>query len=267
MIKIGMNGALGRMGSRILTLAHQSKDFAIGGAFEHKKNTALGQDLGALLNFKDLKLKVVEVSGKQLGGCEVMIDFSGPDGSAAALEACLVAQKPIVIGTTGIDKEGVRRIREAAKKIAVLYAPNMSVGANLLFELARIAAASLKAGYDIEIVEAHHRMKKDAPSGTAVKLLEILAAVRRKNPRKDVVYGRVGETGLRPKGKIGVFSLRGGDVVGDHNVSFLGDGERVELVHRATSRDAFAQGALRAAKFVANRKRGLYTMSQVLGIA
>ncbi len=264
MIKIGMNGALGRMGSRILTLAHQSKDFAIGGAFEHKKNTALGQDLGALLNFKDLKLKVVEVSGKQLGGCEVMIDFSGPDGSAAALEACLVAQKPIVIGTTGIDKEGVRRIREAAKKIAVLYAPNMSVGANLLFELARIAAASLKAGYDIEIVEAHHRMKKDAPSGTAKKLAEVIAKEKGWDLEKAARYGRKGFTGERTDGEIGIHVIRAGEIVGEHTAIFSGPGETLEIVHRAQSRDAFARGALAAAKFIYKKNKGLYAMTDVL---
>ena len=158
-------------------------------------------------------------------------------------------------------------LKKAAKKIAVVQAPNMSVGVNLLFKISEMAARALDESYDIEIAETHHRMKKDAPSGTAVKLLELVAAARKKNIKKDTVYGREGEVGARPKGEIGVFALRGGDVVGDHTVSFLAEGERIELTHRASSRDAFAQGALRAAKFVAKRKSGLYDMQQVLGIA
>ncbi|HXV27881.1 MAG TPA: 4-hydroxy-tetrahydrodipicolinate reductase, partial [bacterium] len=172
-----------------------------------------------------------------------------------------------VLGTTGLGSPILRSLHKASRKIAIVQSPNMSIGVNLLFKLAEITAKALGENYDVELSEIHHRLKKDAPSGTAMKLVEILAEARKKNPAKDVVYGRKGETGARPRGKIGVFALRGGDVIGDHLLSFLGDGERIELIHRATSRDAFAQGAIRAAKFVAIKRTGLYHMQQVLGIA
>jgi 4-hydroxy-tetrahydrodipicolinate reductase len=172
-----------------------------------------------------------------------------------------------VIGTTGIPVAMLRQIKIASRKIPIIQSPNMSIGVNLLFRLAGIAGKVLDESYDLEIMEIHHRMKKDAPSGTALKLLEILLEARGRDMKKDVVYGREGETGAREKGKIGVFALRGGDVVGDHTVSFLGDGERIELVHKASSREAFARGAILASKFLAKKKQGLYHMDQVLGMA
>jgi 4-hydroxy-tetrahydrodipicolinate reductase len=160
----------------------------------------------------------------------------------------------------------MKKIALASKKIPIVQSPNMSVGVNLLFRLAAFAGKVLDESYDLEIMEIHHRMKKDAPSGTALKLAEILADARGRDPAKDLVYGREGDTGARQQGKIGVFAMRGGDVVGEHTVSFFGDGERVELVHKATSREALARGALLAAKFLAKKKAGLYHMGHVLGM-
>lgn len=267
MIRLTVAGAAGRMGKTILSLALRDGGFEIAGALEHPESPALGQDAGTLIGREPVGVQVSHDPERALRHCDVLIDFTHPSATPLHLKAALKTKTAYVLGTTGLPEKIFRLLRAASKKIAIVQSPNMSIGVNLLFKLAETAGVTLDASYDIEISEIHHRLKKDAPSGTAVKLLEILAAARGKNPKKDAVYGRVGETGVRPKGKIGVFSLRGGDVVGDHNVSFLGDGERVELVHRATSRDAFAQGALRAAKFVAHRKHGLYTMSQVLGIA
>ena len=258
--RIAVAGAAGRMGRAILTLALQDKTLAIGGALEQKGSASLGQDVGG-------GIKITDNVTKALSQADVLIDFTHPSATAGNLEAVLQAKKSYVLGTTGLDEKIMQQLREAAKTIAIVQSPNMSVGVNLLFKLAELTARALDESYDIELAEVHHRMKKDSPSGTAAKLVEIVAAARKKNLKKDVINGREGQVGERPKGQIGVFALRGGDVVGDHTLSFLGDGERIELTHRATSRDAFAQGALRAAKFVAHQKPGLYNMSQVLGIA
>jgi len=267
MIRVAIAGAAGRMGKTILKLAALDSDFQITAALEHSENPAVGQDIGPLLGQEPMGVLITTDAQEAAKEADVLIDFTHPSAAEFHLNAVLKHGAGYVLGTTGLDKKLAARLQAAAKKIPIVQSPNMSVGVNLLFKLAELAGSVLDENYDIEISEIHHRMKKDAPSGTAMKLLEILAAVRKKNLKKDVVYGRVGETGVRPKGKIGVFALRGGDVVGDHTLSFLGDGERIELIHRATSREAFAQGAVLAAKFLAKRKHGLYNMSQVLGIA
>lgn len=267
MIRLVMAGAAGRMGKTILQLASRDKAFKIVGGLEERGHAALGRDLGSVMGVDPMGVKVTEDAVTALKEADVMIDFSHFTALPQNLKAAVKTHTAYVIGTTGIPADMLRLIKNASRKIAVIQSPNMSVGVNLLFKLASLAGRALDESYDLEIMEVHHRMKKDAPSGTAMKLLEILLEARGRDIKKDVVYGREGETGAREKGKIGVLALRGGDVVGDHTVSFFGDGERIELVHKASSREAFARGALLAAKFLAKKKPGLYHMQQALGIA
>lgn len=267
MVKVGVNGALGRMGSRILHLAYQSTDFKITGAFEQPKSEGLGKELDKALGLPgSFKLKIETVTPAAMKNVDVVIDFSGPEGTTRCLNAALHAGKGIVIGTTGIEPAGIKEIHSASKTIPVLFSPNMSIGANFLFEISRIAAAKLKAGYDIEIIEAHHRLKKDAPSGTAKKIAEVIAEEKGWDLKKAARYGREGFTGERSKDEIGIHVVRAGDIVGEHTVIFSGPGETIELVHRAQSRDAFARGALVAAFFLSKKKKGLYSMKDVLSL-
>lgn len=266
-IKLVMAGAAGRMGKIILGLASRDKAFRIVGALEQRGHAALGQDLGPVLGQDLMGVKITQDATAALREADVLIDFSHFTAIPENLKAAVRTRTAYVVGITGIPADILVKVRNASRKIPVLQSPNMSVGVNLLFRLAELAGKALDESYDLEITEVHHRMKKDAPSGTAMKLLEILLKARGRDLQKDVLYGREGETGAREKGKIGVFALRGGDVIGDHTVSFFGDGERVELVHKASSREAFARGALLAAKFLAKKKPGLYHMPQVLGMA
>ncbi len=266
MIKLVVTGAAGRMGKVILQLAGRDPVFKIVGATEQRGHAVLGQDLGPILGRDPMGVKVQQDPLAALKNADVMIDFSHFTALPENLAAAVKTRTACVIGTTGIPAKTLKQIRAASGKIPIVQSPNMSVGVNLLFDLAATAGKILDESYDLEITEIHHRMKKDAPSGTALKLLEILAAARGRDIRKDVVYGREGETGVREKGKIGVFALRGGDVVGEHTVSFFGDGERIDLVHKASSREAFARGALLAAKVLAKKRQGLYHMRHVLGM-
>ena len=266
MIKLVVAGAAGRMGKIILQLASRDKAFKIVGGLEQRGHAALGQDLGPLIGRDLMGVKVTQDATATLKNADVLIDFSHFSAIPENLDAAVRTRTACVIGITGIPEAILRKIKNASKRIPIVQSPNMSVGVNLLYTLAALAGKALDEDYDLEITEVHHRMKKDAPSGTALKLLEILLAARGRNMKKDVIYGRQGETGAREKGKIGVFALRGGDVIGDHTVSFLGDGEKVELVHKASSREAFARGALLASKFLAKKKQGLYHMQNVLGM-
>lgn len=201
-----------------------------------------------------------------LSGCDAVIDFTHAPVTAAVAEACADAGKPLVIGTTGHDDAQRATIAACAKRIPIVFAPNFSVGVNTLFWLTQKAAEILGAGFDLEVVEMHHRLKKDSPSGTARRLAEILADVRELSYAKDVRHGREGMIGERTKTEIGMHAIRGGDVVGDHTVIYANVGERLELTHKASSRDTFANGALRAAQWVATRAPGLYDMQDVLGL-
>ena len=267
MIKLVIAGAAGRMGKILLQLASRDKAFKIVGGLEQRGHAALGQDLGPLIGRDLMGVKVTQDATAALRNADILIDFSHFSAIPENLAAAVRTRTACVIGITGIPETILRKIKNASKKIPIVQSPNMSVGVNLLFNLAALAGKALDESYDLEITEVHHRMKKDAPSGTALKLLEILLNARGRDMKKDVVYGRQGETGAREKGKIGVFALRGGDVIGDHTVSFLGDGEKIELVHKASSREAFARGALLASKFLAKKKPGLYHMRNVLGMA
>ncbi len=266
MIKIAIAGVAGRMGRAILKIAAQDKNCRVAGGLEQASSPLIGEDLGSLTGTAPLNVKVTANISEALSNADVLIDFTHFSAAEANLKAVLQKKIGYVLGTTGLNETVLGSLKTAAKTIPVVQSPNMSIGVNLLFKLSEMTAKVLNEDYDIEIVEAHHRMKKDAPSGTALKLLEVMARARKRDRKKDVVYGREGETGARPRGQIGVLALRGGDVIGDHTVSFLAEGERVELAHRATSRDAFAQGAVRAAKFVVMQKPGLYNMAQVLGL-
>lgn len=267
MIRLAMAGAAGRMGRAILSLAAENPIFQITGAIETAGNPTVGSDISVLTGGKKIGAAVTSDIELALKKSDVLIDFTHPSVTETNLKAVLKAKVGYVLGTTGLAGEMLKKISDASKQIAIVQSPNMSVGVNLLLKLVEMTSKALDESYDIEIVEAHHRLKKDSPSGTALKLLEVAAKARNRNLKKDVVYGREGETGARPRGEIGVMTVRGGDVVGDHTVYYLGDGERIELTHKASSRGAFAQGALKAAKFVADQKAGLYNMQQVLGIA
>ncbi|MCX7847318.1 MAG: 4-hydroxy-tetrahydrodipicolinate reductase [bacterium] len=258
-------GAAGRMGQRVIACARTMPVFRIVGAVEAPTSPALGRDAGVHAGCEPLG---VTVSSDLAGACAaatVVIDFALAEGFAARVETYARLGKACVLGTTGVDAAGRAAVARAAERVPVVHAPNFSVGVNLLCALTRYAAAILGEAFDVEIVEMHHRQKKDAPSGTAVRLAEMVDAGR--GTALHRVFGREGICGTRAAGELAIHAVRGGDVVGDHTVIFAGEGERVELTHKASSRDTFARGALRAALFVARAAPGAYSMSDVLGLA
>lgn len=244
MIRLLIHGAKGRMGRALIACAAEDAGLTVSAGID------AGDDFAAALP-----------------GCDAVIDFSHAPATAGVAEACAGAGKILVIGTTGHSDADRARIAQAAKAVPIVCAPNFSVGVNTLFWLTRKAAEILGPDFDLEVIEMHHRLKKDAPSGTARRLAEILAGVRGLSYDADVRHGREGMPGERTRTEIGMHALRGGDVVGDHTVIFANTGERVELTHKASSRDTFAQGALRAAKWAQGRAPGLYDMQDVLGLA
>jgi 4-hydroxy-tetrahydrodipicolinate reductase len=263
MIHVVVSGACGRMGRTLVRLVEESGDLELVGAAEAAGHPCIGSDAGPLAGVGDLGIKVSDTLPKKF---DVMIDFSLPEGSIERIEACAAAAIPCVVGTTGFSPEARKRIEAAARKTAIVFSPNMSVGVNVLFHAAAELARTLGPDYDIEIVEAHHRFKKDAPSGTAIKLAEEIAAATRRNLAESAVHGRGPGHGARKAGEIGIHAIRGGDIVGEHIVYYTALGERLELKHVAHSRDTFARGALRAARWVADRGHGLYSMADVLGL-
>ncbi|MDD5085304.1 MAG: 4-hydroxy-tetrahydrodipicolinate reductase [Candidatus Omnitrophica bacterium] len=263
--KIIVAGAAGRMGQRIIALAAEDKEVNIAGVFEAKSHRNAGRSLKELL-YVNVDLKIENNLSGVIKGGEVVIDFTNPESTMDNLKVSLSAKKGMVIGTTGFAETQIKTIREAARHIPIVQSPNMSLGVNLLFRLVELAAAKLPVEYDVEITETHHRYKKDAPSGTAMELARRIAEARKRTLEQVVLYGRHGMTGDRKEGTIGIHALRGGDVVGEHVVSFLSAGERIEFAHKASSRDAFAKGAILAAKFIARKKSGFYTMQDVLGL-
>lgn len=258
MVKIIVAGASGRMGTAIIKLAGETSDVKVTGAFERIDHPEVGTEVGKVIISPDIR--------ECIDRGDILIDFTHPSATLQNLKICREHGKGVVLGTTGLSESIRKEIIKISKKIPIVQSYNMSLGVNLLYCLAELTAKTLDPSYDVEIVEAHHKYKKDAPSGTAIELLRQIAEGRKISLDSHVVYGRKGETGARKPGIIGVHAVRGGDVIGDHSVSFLGDGERVELVHKASSRDAFAKGALLAAKFVAKRKSGFYNMREVLGL-
>lgn len=262
---IAIAGSSGRMGRALLEAVAQSADFRLRSALERSDSPFIGKDAGELIGAPD----GVSISGNietGLSGCDVLVDFTRPEGTMEHLDACVRHGVKMVIGTTGMSDEQQGRIEIAARTIAIVQAPNMSVGVNLVFRLLDVAARVLAEGHDIEIVEAHHRHKVDAPSGTALRMGEVIAQALSRDLKSCAVYGREGVTGERKPSTIGFATVRGGDIVGDHTAMFAGTGERVEITHKASSRATFAIGALRAARFIADKKNGLYDMQDVLGL-
>ncbi len=263
-IRVVVAGAAGRMGCRIIHQIASEGDMTLAGALERPGHPALGADAGQNAGAGPLGVKLTAEEGALAG--DVLVSFAVPEASVA--HARLAASKGMraVIGTTGFTEAQRGAIAEAGKKVAVVLSPNMSVGVNVAFRLIEEAARLLGEGYDVEILEAHHNQKVDAPSGTAVRMGEIAARARGRNYPRDAVFHREGQTGKRPPAAIGMQALRGGDVAGEHTVYFFGMGERVEITHRAASRDNFATGAIRAVRWVAKQKPGLYGMAEVLGL-
>jgi 4-hydroxy-tetrahydrodipicolinate reductase len=260
-VKLALVGAGGRMGLSVLRLAHAAGDVRLVGAAVSAGSAYVGRDAGELAGVGNLGVALGGDVGSALLGAEVCVDFSS---ARAGVELCRAAAREgvaLVSGTTGFGPAEMRALDEASKRVPVLWAPNMSLGVQVLADLVREAAARLGLGFDVELVEAHHRRKADAPSGTALRLVEALGEVR---AGLRPVTGREGRPGERQPDELGIFAMRGGDVVGDHTVYFFGDGERLELTHRATSRDLFAHGALRAARFLRGRPAGRYTLRDVL---
>lgn len=264
MSRIVLNGAAGRMGTSILRILSE-RGHSIHAAFEFEGSPAMGAKVGHLIQRDDIETVIRAMSPSALEGSDCIIDFSSPAATPALLKAAVSAKKPLVIGTTGFTDEQKREIEKAADIIPLLFSPNMSVGVNLLFKLTELASRILKEGYDIEVFEAHHRLKKDAPSGTAKKLVEIIKSSAPELGGLNEVHGRNGITGERTGKEIGVMAMRGGDIVGEHTVFYIGQGERIELTHRATSRDILAKGAVLGMEFIVGRPPGLYTMFDVLG--
>ncbi|MGC3984629.1 MAG: 4-hydroxy-tetrahydrodipicolinate reductase [Pseudorhodoferax sp.] len=262
---VAIAGASGRMGRTLIEAVLASGDCRLSGALDVAASPALGQDAAAFLG-KPAGVAITADLAQGLQGAQALIDFTRPEGTLAHLRACRAQGTALVIGTTGFTEAQKAEIAEAARDIAIVMAPNMSVGVNVTFKLLQLAAKAMPEGYDIEIVETHHRHKIDAPSGTALKMGEVMAEAMGRDLKACAVYAREGVTGERDPSTIGFQSLRGGDVVGDHTVLFAGTGERIEITHKATSRMNYAIGSLRAVRFLAGRKNGLYSMFDVLGL-
>jgi 4-hydroxy-tetrahydrodipicolinate reductase len=259
-------GAAGRMGQRICRLILDSEDFVLAGATESSQSSCLGKSLKDAMGFPNSSVLIVEKPEEISEAFDVVIDFTFPDVS---IETALFAsreKKHAVIGTTGFSDEQMKEIKRLSEKFPCVCAPNMSMGVNTLFKLVKDVAMVLKDGFDVEIMEIHHRHKKDAPSGTALKIAQILAESYGWDLSKTGVFQRKGLIGERKAEEIGIQSLRAGDVVGEHMVLFGGSGERLEIIHRAQSRDCFAQGAIRAARWIVGKPNGLYDMQDVLGL-
>jgi 4-hydroxy-tetrahydrodipicolinate reductase len=264
-IRVAVAGASGRMGKMLIEALGAADDLLLAGAVDIAQAPAIGQDASAFLGHSS-GIRINSDLRSGLAGARVMIDFTRPEGTLAHLAVCRELGISAVIGTTGFSDAQKAQIAEHAQHVAIVLAPNMSVGVNVMLKLLAVAARALSDGYDIEIIEAHHRHKVDAPSGTALQLGEVVAAALGRDLRECAVYGREGVTGERDPSTIGFATVRGGDIVGDHTVLFAGTGERIEITHKASSRATFAQGALRAARFVAGRSSGLYSMNDVLGL-
>jgi 4-hydroxy-tetrahydrodipicolinate reductase len=265
MLRIGVAGSSGRMGRAVIQSVMSASDVKLAAALEQPGHPSLGRDAGELAG-ASCGVGILADPERALADCDVLIDFTRPAGTLAHLAACRRAGVKLVIGTTGFDEMEKRTIADGAREIAIAMAPNFSIGVNVAYRLLETAASTLGPSYDVEIVEAHHRHKVDAPSGTALRMGEIVAAALGRDLGRCAVYGRHGISGERDDAAIGFSAVRGGDLVGDHTVMFLGTGERLEITHRSASRATYAEGALRAARFLAGRANGLYDMQDVLGL-
>ncbi|MBI5573139.1 MAG: 4-hydroxy-tetrahydrodipicolinate reductase [Elusimicrobia bacterium] len=252
MIKIVVCGAAGKMGNMVISRILSDKELILSGAIEWREHHAVGQQID--------EIEITDNFSEALELSDVAIDFTNMDATLYHLDIAKKQRKPIIIGTTGITDEGIERIKNASKEIPIIFTANMSVGVNLLFKLVEEVAVAIPT-YDVEIIEAHHNQKKDAPSGTALKIAEIISS----KLKLEQVFGRHGNVGARKK-EIGIHAVRAGDIVGEHTVIFAGEGEQIQLIHRAHTRDTFAAGAVKAAKWIFGKKPGLYTMRDVLGL-
>jgi 4-hydroxy-tetrahydrodipicolinate reductase len=264
-LRIAVAGASGRMGHMLIEAALAAPDAVLAGALDRADSAAIGHDAAAFLG-QASGVAVSADAAAGLAGAQVLIDFTRPEATLAHLAACRAQGVKLVIGTTGFADAQKAEIAAAARDIAIVMAPNMSVGVNVVLRLLDTAARALAQGYDIEVIEAHHRHKVDAPSGTALAMGEVVAAALGRDLKQCAVYGREGVTGERDASTIGFATIRGGDIVGDHTVLFAGTGERIEITHKSSSRATYAQGALRAARFLADRPHGLFDMADVLGL-
>ncbi len=262
-IKVGVMGAAGRMGKEIIKAILNFDNVELKGAVESPSSKYVNSDSGEVAGIGKNSIIIVDSVEKIINDVDVIIDFTAPEATLNTLNIVAENNKKIVIGTTGIDDNGRKLIEEKSKIIPIVFSPNMSVGVNLLFKLTEITARILNQGYDVEVIEAHHRFKKDAPSGTAKKLVEILSRELNIN---NIVTGREGMIGERKEKEIGLFSIRAGDIVGEHTVMFGGLGERIELTHKAHSRATFANGAVKAAIWLSEKEKGLFTMFDVLNL-
>ncbi len=263
---IAIAGAAGRMGRRLIEACTNETNTTLTVAFERPDSTLIGSDAGELAGMSRLGVSILGDLEAVINNFDVLIDLTAPEATIKHLAACRAAHKRMVIGTTGISTDQRKIIEEAARDIAIVFAPNMSVGVNLTFKLLEIAAKVLGDNVDIEVIEAHHRHKADAPSGTALRMGEIVAETLRRDLSECAVYGRQGKTGERDRRTIGFETIRAGDIVGEHTVMFADVGERVEITHKASSRMTFANGAIRAAQWIMQKENGLFDMQDVLGL-
>lgn len=265
-LSVTILGASGRMGRSLIDATLRNDRLSLAAAVERAGNAAIGVDAGVMVGQAAVGVAVSESMGPAIQQSSVVVDFTAPGATLAALEVCIAHGTPIVIGTTGFTPDQKLQIAEAAKRIPLCIAANYAIGVNVALKLVELAARTMGPDYDVEIVEAHHRHKVDAPSGTALAFGEAAAAGLDRDLLSNAVYGREGQTGARKRETIGFATVRGGDVVGDHTVLFLGDGERLEIAHRATNRANFANGALRAAAWLVGKPAGLYSMRDVLSL-
>jgi 4-hydroxy-tetrahydrodipicolinate reductase len=263
--RVAIAGASGRMGHMLIEGVRQATDCRLAGALDRVDSPEIGSDAAAFLGFQS-GVPIESDLRKGLANAQVLIDFTRPEGTLAHLAVCRELGVQMVIGTTGFNDAQKAQIAQAARDIAIMMAPNMSVGVNVTFKLLEMAAKALSTGYDIEIIEAHHRHKVDAPSGTALKMGEVIAEALGRDLKACAVYAREGITGERDPSTIGFSSIRGGDIVGDHTVLFAGTGERIEITHKSASRATYVQGSLRAVRFLAGQRAGLFDMFDVLGL-
>lgn len=264
MVRIAVAGAMGRMGNRIAALSQEYESIKLAGAFERKGHKDIGKDVCSLLGFGETGIILQDSIEKVVDRSDVIIDFTHTSSSLEHLKVASAKGKAMVIGTTGFSKDEIKEIHTMTKGIPCVMASNMSLGVNLLLKVLQDVARVLGDDYDIEIIEAHHRMKKDAPSGTAMKMAQVIAEAVKRNLEDVAVYSRKGMIGERTKKEIGIQTIRAGDIVGEHTVIFGGLGERIEITHKASSRDTFARGALKAAIWVHGKPSGLYDMQDVL---
>ncbi len=266
MLRIAITGAAGRMGKTLIEACQQAEGCSVNAAIERPGISLIGADAGELAGVGTLDVKLVDNVESVIDDFDTLIDFTSIDTTLNNLEVCKANGKQIIIGTTGFSDEQKQIIKDAAEKTAVVFAPNMSVGVNLCLKLLEMAASVLNEDYDIEVIEAHHRHKVDAPSGTALRMGEVVAETLGRDLNECAVYGREGHTGAREPGTIGFETIRAGDIVGEHTVMFATEGERVEITHKASSRMTFAKGAVRAAKWLQQKDKGLFDMQDVLGL-